>query len=278
LNGAQRYGLRDLGAIAPGRLADVVLLESLTDVRPAHVVVGGQVVVENGRLVVSIEAPVAPPLVNSLRLQPLQTEDFVLSRAGASGDVTVRVMAIDPKRTTTLRETTVPFAGGRLRFPMPDDLALLSVVPRHGQTHRRSLALVQGLGLRRGAIATTVAHDSHNLIVAGRTPEDMLAAIRAVVDVGGGAALAASGEVLAIVRLPVAGLMSAESVEVVAAEVRAFNSRARELGLGEESSVLVRSPVLAISSLALPVSPFVRLTDRGLADTLRQELVETFVS
>jgi len=104
----------------------------------------------------------------------------------------------------------------------------------------------------------------------------MLAAVRAVVDAGGGAALAAEGETLAVVRLPVAGLMSAESVDSVAAEVRAFNERARELGLGKESSVLVMSPVLAISSLALPVSPFVRLTDLGLADTLRQELVEMF--
>jgi adenine deaminase len=104
----------------------------------------------------------------------------------------------------------------------------------------------------------------------------MLAAIDAVRGAGGGAALAADGAVLALVRLPVAGLMSAESVESVAAEVRAFNARARDLGLGRESSVLVRSPVLAISSLTLPVSPFIRLTDLGLVDTIRQEFVDQF--
>ena len=117
------------------------------------------------------------------------------------------------------------------------------------------------------ALATTVAHDSHNLIVAGRTPEDMVAAAQAVADMGGGAALVAGGQVLATVRLPVAGLMSAEPVEVIAAEVRAFNDQARELGLGGIS------PILAISSLALPVAPFFRITDLGLVDTLKQEFV-----
>jgi adenine deaminase len=276
LNGAQRYGLRDLGAVAPGKLADIVLVESLAEFRPAHVLVGGQTVVENGRLVARIEDPVPPPLGNSMRLQSLGVDDFVLKHEGAQGDVPVNVMAIDPKRTTTLLQTTVRFDRGRIQLPLPDDLVLLSVVPRHGQTHRPSLALVKGLGLRRGAIATTIAHDSHNLIVAGRTPEDMLAAVRAVAEVGGGVALVADGQTLAYVRLPVAGLMSAESVEWVASEVRFFNEQARELGLGKESSVLVLSPVLAISSLALPVSPFVRLTDLGLADTISQELVEIF--
>jgi adenine deaminase len=276
LNGAVRYGLRDLGAIAPGKLADVVLVPSLAEFRPTRVLVGGRIVVEDGRLSTPIDAPVEPPLDNSVRIQPLSADDFRLTSPGTEGNVRVRVMAIDPRRTTSLAETMVRFERGRIQLPLPDDLVLLSVIPRHGQAHRPSLALVQGLGLRRGAIATTIAHDSHNLIVAGRTPEEMLDAVQAVVAVGGGATLAADGQILATVRLPVAGLMSAESVESVAAEVRAFNAQARELGLGKESSVLVLSPVLAISSLALPVSPFVRLTDLGLVDTIRQEFVEIF--
>jgi adenine deaminase len=276
LNGARRYGLRDLGAIAPGLFADVVIVDSLNELRPSHVLVGGQVVVEDGRLVAEIVDPVSPPLENSVKIQMPRAEDLLLSRAGVTGDARVRAIAIDPKRTTSLVEVTARFERGKIVLPLPDDLALLSVIPRHGQAHRPSLALIQGLGLRRGAIATTIAHDSHNLIVAGRTPAEMLDAIEAVVDAGGGAALAAEGEILAVVHLPVAGLMSAGSVEFVAAEVRAFNARARELGLGKESSILVNSPVLAISSLALPVSPFVRLTDRGLVDTIRQEFVGTF--
>jgi adenine deaminase len=271
LEGARRYGLHDLGAIAPGRLADVVLLESLEEVRARTVLSGGRVVVREGRLAVEIADPAPAPIGDSVRIGRLDAEAFTLARAGAEGDHRLRVIAMDQRRTTRLEEATLPFRGGRLGQPLPDDLVLLSVVPRHGQPHRPSLALLRGLNLTRGAIATTVAHDSHNLIVAGKTPEEMLAAVRIVAEMGGGAALVAGGELLARVRLPVAGLMSADPVEVVAAEVRAFNERGRELGLW------ATSPVLAISSLALSVAPFVRITDFGVVDVLTQEFVEMFL-
>ncbi len=268
LNGAARYGLRDLGAIAPGKLADIVLVESLRDVRAKVVLAGGQVVARDGAMVADIADPVAPPLDNSVHTQPLTAASFRLKRSGAEGDVRVAILEIDANRTTRLTEASLPFAGGVCQLPLPEDLTLLSVVPRHGQTHSPSLVVLRGLGLRDGALATTIAHDSHNLIVAGRTPEDMAAAAQVVANIGGGAALLAGGQVLATLRLPVAGLMSAEPIEIVAAEVRAFNERARELGLGGAS------PVLAISSLALPVAPFFRMTDLGLVDTLKQKFVE----
>jgi adenine deaminase len=271
LNGAVRYGLHDLGAIAPGRLADVVLLESLEEVRAHTVLAGGRVVVRAGRLAVEIAEPAPAPIGDSVRIGPLDAGAFALARAGAEGDRRLRVIAMDRRRTTRLEEVTLPFQGGQPRGPLPDDLVLLSVVPRHGQPHRPSLALLRGLNLTRGAIATTVAHDSHNLIVAGKTPEEMMQAVRVVADMGGGAALVAGGELLAGVRLPVAGLMSADPVEVVAAEVESFNARGRELGLW------ATSPVLAISSLALSVAPFVRITDLGVVDVLTQQFVEMFV-
>jgi adenine deaminase len=253
-------------------LADLALVPSLTELRPALVLAGGRVVARDGRLTADFADPAPPPLENTVRIPALAEADFTLARPGATGGVTVRVIDIDERRTTTLGTARLPFAGGRLQMPLPEGLLLLSVVPRHGQAHRPSLALLRGLGLRRGALATTIAHDSHNLIVAGRTPAEMLLAARAVAEMGGGAALVADGHVLATVRLPVAGLLSAEPVPVVAAEVRAFNEQGRALGLGGSS------PVLAISSLALPVAPFIRLTDRGVVDTLRQELVDIFAA
>lgn len=268
LNGAQRYGLHDLGAIAPGKLADIVLVESLRDLRARVVLAGGQVVARDGAMLADFADPAPPPLENSVHIQPLSAEQFELRRPGAEGPTTLRVIDIDPNRTTRLGEATLPFRAGQLALPLPEGMLLLSVVPRHGQAHPPTLALLRGLGLREGALATTVAHDSHNLIVAGRTPADMLAAAQAVADMGGGAALASGEQLLATVRLPVAGLMSAEPVQTVAAEVRAFNARARELGLGGTS------PVLAISSLALPVAPFIRITDLGVVDVLTQEFVE----
>jgi adenine deaminase len=267
LNGATRYGLRDLGALAPGKLADIVLVESLRDLRATLVLAGGRVVARDGAMVVEFADPAPPPLDNSVHIQPLTAESFRLKRPGADGEQRLSILEIDANRTTRLAETTLHFADGICALPLPDGLLLLSVVPRHAQPHPPSLAVLRGLGLRDGALATTVAHDSHNLIVAGRTPEDMAVAAQAVADLGGGVALVVGGRVLATVRLPVAGLMSAEPVEVIAAEVRAFNDQARELGLGGIS------PVLAISSLALPVAPFFRLTDLGLVDTLKQAFV-----
>lgn len=269
LNGAIRYGLRDLGAIAPGKLADIVLVENLRDLRAKIVLAGGAVVAQDGQLVADFADPAPPPLRNTVRVAAIDAETFRLHIPGAAGETTVHCIDIDPIRTTTLGEIALPFMDGAAQLPLPEGVLLISVVPRHGQTHASSLALLRGLGLRAGAIATTVAHDSHNLIVAGRTPDEMATAARAVVAMGGGAALAVGNAVVATVRLPVAGLMSAEPVAAVAAEVRAFNARARELGLGGAS------PVLAISSLALPVAPFVRITDRGVVDTLRQELIAT---
>jgi adenine deaminase len=270
LNGAVRYGLHDLGAVAPGKLADLVLLESLDDVRATTVLSGGRVVVRDGKLAVDIPDPIPAPAGSSVRIRPLSADDFTLRRDRASGDMRVRTIDVDKNRTTRLGEAIVPFRDGRVQLPLADDLALLSVVPRHGQPHPPSLALIRDLGLTRGAIATTVAHDSHNLIVAGKTPEEMLHAVRVVAEMGGGAALVAGGALLARVPLPVAGLMSAGSVEDVAAQVRAFNDRGRELGLW------ATSPVLAISSLALIVAPFVRISDLGVVDVLSQELVELF--
>jgi adenine deaminase len=267
LNGAARYGLRDLGALAPGKLADIVLIESLRDLRAKVVLSGGQVVARDGALTATFADPLAPPLENSVHIAPLSAETFFLRRPGVTGDVVLKILDIDPNRTTRIAEATLRFRNGMCQFPLPKDFTLLSVVPRHGQTHPPSLAVLRGVPLRTGALATSVAHDSHNLIVAGRTPEDMALAAQTVADIGGGAVLVAGGVVLATVRLPVAGLMSAEPVETVAAEVRAFNEQARGLGLGGSS------PVLAISAMALPVAPFFRITDLGIVDTLRQEFV-----
>jgi len=266
LNGATRYGLHDLGALAPGKLADVVLVRDLAAPRAALVVAGGRVVARDGVLVADFADPAPPPRGDSVRLGAFGVEAFTPTGAGQDGPVAVPVIAMDPDRTTTLDTVTLHFAGGALAEPLPADLVLLGVVPRHGQAHPPTLALLRGLPLREGALATTIAHDSHNLIVAGRNPAEMLAAVRAVAAMGGGVALVRDGATLARVRLPVAGLMSDAPVEAIAAEVRAFNECARGLGLAGPS------PILAISSLALPVAPFYRLTDRGLADTLTQKL------
>lgn len=268
LNGAVRYGLRDLGAVAPGKLADLVLVPDLAGFRPSVVLSGGRVVARDGECIVEIDHPVPPPVGSTMRLGPLSADAFTLR--GPDGTATVNLIDIDRRRTTTLGQAQLRFVGGQLALPLPEDILLLSVVPRHGQSHPPSLALLRGLGLRRGAIASTVAHDSHNLLVAGTSPQEMLAACRAVADMGGGAALVVDGSVVASVKLSVAGVMSPDSVASVAAEVKTFNERGRALGLW------AGSPVLAISSLALTVAPHVRISDLGVVDVVSQQFVPTF--
>ncbi len=268
LNGATRYGLRDLGAIATGKLADLVLVPSLAEFRAAVVLAGGRVVARDGQLTADFPDPAPPPMDNTVRIGPLDAAAFSPQIPNAAGDVTLRCIEIDAQRTTTLGDVTLRFTGGQLATPLPAGVTLLAVVPRHGQHHPPALAVLRGLPLTHGALATTVAHDSHNLIVAGKTSAEMLVAARAVAAMGGGAALVARDAVVARVRLPVAGLMSAAPVADIAAEVRIFNTHAHALGLGGAS------PVLAISSLALPVAPFIRLTDLGVVDTVRQVFVD----
>ncbi|MBU6335802.1 MAG: amidohydrolase family protein [Chloroflexi bacterium] len=270
LAGAQRFGLHELGAIAPGKLADIVLLGSLERVDARIVLAGGQVVARDGALCVAVADPVPPPLENTVRLAPLGADDLGITLAGADGPTGLQIVEIDANRTTRLATLAVPFSAGQCAEPLPDGLVFVAVIPRHGQTHPPATALLRGLGLHTGAIATTVAHDSHNLIVAGRSRAEMLQAVQAVAALGGGAALVRDGAIVAQVRLPVAGLMSAEDVDVVAAEVRQFNQLGRAQGLGGTS------PVLAISSLALPVAPFIRITDLGIVDVLTQTFVARY--
>jgi adenine deaminase len=267
LNGAARYGLHDLGAIAPGKLADIVLIESFDDLRAKVVLACGCAVARDGELVADFPDPAPPPTENTMRIRPVVAETFQLRIPGASGDIALKCIDIDAFRTTTLGDITLPFSDGVCALPLPENVLLLSVVPRHGQEHPPSLALLRGLTLRDGALATTIAHDSHNLIVAGRDPADMVVAVQEVARLGGGVALVVGGETIATVRLPIAGLMSDRPVEEIAAEVRAFNERGRALGLSGAS------PILAISNLALPVSPFIRLTDRGVVDIFTQEFI-----
>ena len=268
LNGATRFGLRDLGAIGAGKFADILLLESLDNPTPRIVIAGGQVVARDRHMTLELSDPQPAPQRNTISIADLTEAHFTLRSSQPDGLVAVHLLEIDAIRTTRLRSLSLPFQNGQLDLPLPDDLLLLSIVPRHGQTHPPSLTLLRGLGLRSGALATTVAHDSHNIIVAGKHPSDLRLAVLELQRIGGGAALVADGMVVASVTLEVAGLMSDASPQVIAEQVSAFNAAARRLGLGGPS------PILSISSLALPVAPFYRLTDLGLVDTLEQAFVK----
>ncbi|MBT8334966.1 MAG: adenine deaminase, partial [Gemmatimonadetes bacterium] len=254
-NPAQCHGLTDRGAIAPGRRADLCVLEELGGFRPREVYAAGRRVAVQGRLVTALPDPVPAPA-------PRVEIDLEPSRLRVPAEGTrLRVIRAVPDQLITGHEVWSPSVREHHAVADPErDLAKLAVAERHGRTGGVGLGFVTGLGLARGALAGTVAHDHHNLIMAGADDVSMVTAARAVAAVGGGLAVAVGHDVLARLPLPVGGLMSEAPIEQVRSEFDALLEAARDLGCS------VHDPFMALSFLALEVIPSLKLTDQGLVD------------
>jgi adenine deaminase len=266
INPAQYFRIPDLGAIAPGYRADLVLLDDLAQFRPRVVLKDGHAVACGGRLGVELPAPVPAPH-GTVNIACTNQSGLQIRAEGPL----VKVIDVLPDQLVT-RRTLLPAAvrdGLAVADPVRD-LSKLAVVERHHGTGRIGLGLARGFGLRAGALASSVAHDSHNLVVVGTNDADMWAAIAAVADMHGGLVAVQDGAVIGAVRLPIAGLMSDGSFERVVAEVSGVLGAARDLGSP------LRDPFMVLSFLALPVIPALRLTDRGLVDVERFQIVPLF--
>jgi adenine deaminase len=262
LNGAEYFNMRhDLGSIAPGRLADVLFVEDLRDFRPHRVLADGR---ELGPLP-SYEYPAKA--FESVRLaRPVVEADL---RIEADGDrVKVRAIGVASGRVTTEHLLIeLPVVDGEVRASAELGVAKLASIERHGGPGTIGLGFVKGLGLERGAVASTIAHDNHNLLVAGTSDADMVFAVQRLVAAGGGMIAVADGEVLGLVELPIAGLMSDRPVPEVAERTLALEDAYRQLGSP------VENPAMTFSFLSLGVIPALRLTNRGLVDGVKFELV-----
>ncbi len=261
---ARHYGLADRGAVAPGYRADLAVVEDLTGFRVHLVLKSGTVVARDGRCLAE-PGRGRMAAVNSVCVGPLSEAAFRLPLAGEQ----VPVIGTVPGQLVTRRlSLTVARADGRWTFDPERDVVLLASVERHRASGSVGLGLVQGFGLRRhGALGSSVAHDSHNLIVAGTNARDMLACVRALQESGGGWVVATGGEVRALLPLPVAGLMSPEGADAVCRGLDALHAVTRDLGCP------LPYPFGTLSFLALPVIPELRVTDQGLFDVTRQEFV-----
>jgi adenine deaminase len=258
INTSRYFGLKGRGAVAPGYRADFVLLDDLTTFAIHDCYLQGRRLTECG---FTAGTPFA---VNSMRVANLTTKALRLPAQPGR----LRVIGLVPGQIITehlLLEAKV-VQGCAVADP-ERDLAKLAVFERHHATGNVGLGFVRGLGLRSGALAGSVAHDSHNLIVAGMGDDDMLAAAEEVVRLGGGLAVAACGRVLASLPLPVAGLMSDAPATEVLDGLQAINAVLAGLGY------TLKSPFAALSFLALPVIQALKLTDRGLVDVNRFEIV-----
>ena len=251
LNPADYHGLRRLGAIAPGRQADLLVLDDLREFKPRTVLKRG---------VEPVVAPIAVPewVRNTVRIAPVTPASFRIPHEGRGR---VRAIRLVPGQLLTEREE-VPAAasGGELRADPGRDLVKIAVVERHHATGRVGLAFVRGSGLARGAFASTVAHDAHNIIVLGADDEDMAACVVRLAELGGGIVAAESGRIAAELALPIAGLMSDRPLEEVHRRVGELERVVAKLGVG------LPSPFMALSFLALSVIPDLKVTDRGLVD------------
>ncbi|MBC8447410.1 MAG: adenine deaminase [Chloroflexi bacterium] len=268
LNSAEWFRLQDRGAIAPGRRADLVVFNSFDDLEIQLVLRGGQVVASDGEMSIPLDKPLRPSYLRSSMNVDWRAVDFAIPAAGRK----VRVIGIVPGQLITEhRIEAARLVHGRAEADVERDLLKIAVIERHMASGRMSRGFVQGMGLRRGAIASTVAHDHHNLIIVGTDDASMMTAARAVADMRGGLAVANGDHVLARLPLPVAGLMSDKPLEIVCKQMEELRDAVQALGSPLEQ------PFVVLSFLALEVIPSLKLTDQGLVDVERFEFVPLFV-
>jgi len=256
INTARYFGLRRRGAVAPGYWADFVLVDDLESFSISETYLDGSLIAPQSWRPAETELSVS----KSVHLGEISVSCLEMA-APAEGN-RARVIRTVPGQIVTEMDMIQPLVqSGRIKADPESDVAKLAVFERHHGSGGVGLGLVRGLGLKAGAIASTVAHDSHNLIVAGVSDSDMVLAVRTLAECGGGFVCVRDGWVLHLLPLPLAGLMSDEEPEDVATGLDHLNASARELGCPEHIN-----PFMQLSFLSLPVIPKLRLTDKGLVN------------
>ncbi|WP_374074682.1 adenine deaminase [Bdellovibrio bacteriovorus] len=261
---AKHFGLKRLGLVAPGKKADLVLLTNLEKVAIKEVLVGGKFVSE-----LSLEKHVSekleksrPPLQNTMSRQLLQPPELKYNLTAG----TYNVIEIIPHEIIT-KHLTVRYDGKSFSEP---DVLYMANIERYGQGLPPGLGLVKGMGLKSGALASSVAHDSHNLMVIGTNADDMAFAANTLIECGGGFVVVDQGKVQALVKLPIAGLLSLQSAEEIKSGIEVLKQAFRNQG------VVLDEPFIQMAFLALPVIPTLKLTDRGLVDVTKFSFIPLF--
>ena len=274
---ASYFGLREVGAIAPGYKANFIVVSDLKDFKVKQVYKNGKLVAENGIMKEgvlaaeqrSVETPAR--VGDSFHLNEIRPEDFRMEKKGS----TIRVLCLTPGELTT-KELLAPWTENQGVAPgvnIEQDIVKMAVLERHHNTGHMGLGFLGGYGLKRGAVATSIAHDSHNLIVAGTSDQDMALAANTVRKNRGGLAVVAEGKILGELPLPIAGLMSEEPAEWVDEKLEELKAQTRDLGIGDSID-----PFMTLAFASLPVIPKLRLNTYGLIDVEKQEIVETIIS
>ncbi len=266
LNTANYFRQHQIGAIAPGKRADLVVLNDLEKVAIDQVYHGGQVVAENGETVSDLAWPTAQTVPPTMQVDT-GAIDLRIQAQGRD----MRVIEVIPDQIVTRSTRARACKCDGLAVADPDrDLLKIAVIERHRGTGKTGIGFVRGMGLKQGALASSVAHDAHNIIAVGANDDDMLTAVGAVVSTGGGLAVVSAGEVRARLALPIAGLMSPQPMAAIEQALNALLAAASRLGCP------LRDPFMTLAFLALPVVPALKITDQGLVDVDRFCVVPLF--
>jgi adenine deaminase len=262
LTAARAFGLTDRGMIAPGLRADIVLLDDLQECRVSDVISAGRLV---GEALFNTRESVAPIGLSSMKAPHVDAGDFLLH----SDKTQHPVIGVMPGKIITEHlRATLPVMDGVVGIDLEQDIVRVAVVERHGINGGIGRGFVKGFGMKRGAIASSVGHDSHNVTIVGADEADMALAVNRLATIGGGFVVAQGGQIIAELALPIAGLMSDRSFEEVRDALLPLREAARNLG------VTLAEPFLQVAFLPLPVIPHLKISDRGMVDVDRFALID----
>ena len=264
----------EMGSIAPGKCADIVFFDDLNDIRITRTIIDGDIVAENGKMTADIGEGRFPDFAyDTMHVGYEITPDcFKIEAPEGKDSVKARVIEIIPNKVGDYeRILDLNVKDGLVEADPSQDVMKMAVFERHHETGTKGCGFVKGFGFKKGAMAQTVSHDAHNLLVAGTNDEDMALAANTLVECGGGLCAVADGKVLAVVPLPIAGLMSDLPVEEVAAQVSDLDKAWKEMGCS------INSPYMTMALIPLACLPELRLTNRGLVDCRTFSFTDLFV-
>jgi adenine deaminase len=276
INVAQCFEMsQDLGSVSPGRFADILLISDLTRVKVEKVLINGQLVADKGRLLISVpKVAYSENVKDTVKLaKKLEAADFeIKSPYKDINSIRTRIIQVrEAKAGTYSIQCMMPVIDNSVSCDLRQDIIKAAVIERHKATGAIGKGFVKGFNLKEGAVASTVSHDAHNLLIMGTNDEDMALAGNTLAEVGGGMTVVKDGKILAVLPLPIAGLMSEDSSEVIAKKIKALEESWKVLGCN------LTSPFMTMALLALAVLPELRLTNRGLVDTIKFQFVDLFV-
>ena len=267
LNTAEYFGLKNLGAVAPGYKADLLILPDLKSFKPDFVLKNGQVIVENGKLISELIDSETPKMRGSVNVKWIEEDDFKIE---AKSNKVKAIQVIPHQLVTKSVASEIKIENGNAISNTETDTLKICVIERHRATGNIGKGFVKGFNLKSGAIASTVAHDSHNMIVVGTNDYDMYVAAVELVKSQGGKVVVNNGEVVSKLPLPIAGLMSDKEFEFVLEKCAELDSAAHSIGC------TLDDPFMTMAFMSLPVIPELKVTDKGLFDTNKFDFTDMF--